>query len=227
MKIGYKTNFNGYISMLRAIQLLIKNKMLNFTELGIYICLIFQADYERRHKRTYGIITRDDKEIANELHYDYSTIYRHRKNLIRKGLLIETPEGYTKVPNFYLFELKYAQLLAKVSASHLHELFAEPKGNLEDLQELVARLQENELKKVNPSNASSNDSLVSSQEDINLDEIEKGIKKQQKQDKPANTIPQVSNRCFACGNTKFWKTKDGAIYCSTCHPPTLEREVIE
>ena len=180
MKITYKTNFNGYIILLRAIQLLIKDKTLDFTELGSYICLIAQADYDRRHKRTYSIIIRDDKEIADELGCDYSTIYRHRKNLIKKGLLVETSEGYTKVPNFYLFELKYAQYLAKVPAPHLHKLFAKPLGISEGLQELMAKLQDNKLQSVNSSSTSSKGNLGSShnfQQDIDIDEVDEAISK--------------------------------------------------
>lgn len=33
------------------------------------------------------------------------------------------------------------------------------------------------------------------------------------------------NPCYACGSTKFWKTKDGSINCVTCHPPASEEEV--
>ena len=33
--------------------------------------------------------------------------------------------------------------------------------------------------------------------------------------------------CYACGSTKFWKTKDDAINCSVCHPPASEGDVKE
>ena len=33
--------------------------------------------------------------------------------------------------------------------------------------------------------------------------------------------------CYSCSNTKFWKTKDEAINCVTCHPPASEEDVRE
>lgn len=33
--------------------------------------------------------------------------------------------------------------------------------------------------------------------------------------------------CYACGGIKFWKTKDGAVNCATCHPPVSEEDVKE
>jgi len=47
---------------------------------------------------------------------------------------------------------------------------------------------------------------------------------QQKQDEPASTSSQDPNPCYACGGTKYWETKDGAVNCATCHPPASEEE---
>ena len=41
---------------------------------------------------------------------------------------------------------------------------------------------------------------------------------------------QIKNQlkaCYACGSTKFWKTKDGATNCVVCHPPVSEANVAE
>jgi len=183
MKIGYKTNFSGYMHILRAIQLLIKDKTLNFTQFGVYICLVAQADFEKRHKRTYGIIIRDDKEIAGELNCDYTTIHKHRKALIKKGLLIEK-DGLTSVPNFHLFEHPFVWKLVKykLPIEKLHYLFANPQVSIDIVQSTIAELQEKQPQNAtNSSNLSSNDNLSSSQEDINSDEIAEGIEKQKEE----------------------------------------------
>lgn len=161
MKIDYKTNFSGYFHLLRAIQLLIKDKTLNFAQFGVYICLVAQADFDKRHKKTYGVIIRDDKEIASELGHDYTTIHKHRKDLIKKGLLIDK-DGLTLVPNFHLFEhpLPYKLTKLKVPVAKLHYLFANPHVDLAVVQSIIAKLQETQPQ------ISTNSSIVSSKGDL-------------------------------------------------------------
>lgn len=192
MKVEYKTNFSGYIQLLRAIQLLIKDGTLNFTQFGVYICLVMQADYERRHKKTYGVIIRDDKEIARKLGCNYTTIHKHRKELIKKGLLIEK-DGLTTVPNFHLFEYHIVWKLVKFKfpIAKLHHLFANPLISIEVVQSVIARLQEQQPQDTTiSSNVSSKSDLgssgVSSQEEFNYDDIEEGIVRtiQEKEDEP-------------------------------------------
>jgi hypothetical protein len=187
MKISYKTNFSGYLHILRAIQLLIKDKTLNFTQFGVYICLIAQADFEKRHKRTYGAITRDDREIAKELGCDYTTIHKHRKDFIKKGLFIER-DGLTVVPNFHLFEYHIVWKLTKLQypVAKLHHLFANPQIGIEIVQSIIAKLQEQQPQNnTNSSSFSSKGNLYSSQdnpqEEIDLDEADKGIERLQKE----------------------------------------------
>ena len=178
MKIEYKTNFSGYLHMLRAVQLLIKDKTLNFTQFGVYVCLVAQADFDKRHKRTYGVIIRDDKEIAKELNCDYTTIHKHRKRLIKKGLLVEK-DGLTSVPNFYLFEHPLVWKLVKYEfpVAKLQYLFAHPQVSIEIVQSIIAKLQKKQPQDTtNSSNLSSKGNLGSSQEGVNLDEIVEGIR---------------------------------------------------
>lgn len=40
-------------------------------------------------------------------------------------------------------------------------------------------------------------------------------------------LPEDVSSCSLCGNVRFWKTMDGAINCTTCHPPVLEEDVKE
>lgn len=144
MKIEYKTNFAGYISILRGIQHLLRNKTLNLTQLGAYICLVAQADYDPRHK-LHGVIIRDDEEIASGLGLDKSTIYLHRKELTRKGLLVEE-SGHAKIPNFYIFEHKWVKGLAKAPDRFLQRLIENPQREIENLPELIEKIQQAQLR---------------------------------------------------------------------------------
>lgn len=107
MKIKYKTNFAGYIPVLRSIQLLLKDHMLTFTQLGAFICFVSQADFDHRHPH-YTVIIRDDYQLAEEWGCSPSTVHRRRKELIDKGLLNEK-DGMTRVTNFTLFQLDWVK----------------------------------------------------------------------------------------------------------------------
>lgn len=170
MKIKYKTKFGGYVPLLRATFYLIKNKTLSFAQFGAYIFLISQVDFDRRHK-TYGVIIRDDYEIASELGCDSTTIYNQRKILIKKGLLQEK-DGVTSVPNFYLFESEWVKLLSKLPPELFQELFVKPQGGIEQLQKVIEKTQSSQLQKQPQSfNISSKDNLSSSQ-DIQDDDLD-------------------------------------------------------
>lgn len=175
MKIEHKTNFTGYFPILRAILYLVKNKTLNFTDLGAFICLVSQADYDSRHK-LYGVISREDKEIAAELGLDKTTIYLNRRKLIKKGLLVEE-NGFTKVPNFYIFEHKWVKGLAKARARFLQHLIENPQREIEDLPELIEKIQQAQLQnKPQSSSVSSKSNLSSSNNYLDLDEIDKFLR---------------------------------------------------
>lgn len=178
MRIHYETNFAGYFTVLRAIQYLLKNKTLNLTQLGAYFCFVAQADYDSRHK-LYGVITRDDEEIATKLGLDKTTIYHHRKQLIEKGLLVEE-NGLTKVPNFYIFEHKWVKGLVKAPVRYLQHLIENPQRVIENLQELIEKIQQAQLQnKPQSSSVSSKSNLssfdTSSQEELDIDEIARGL----------------------------------------------------
>lgn len=173
MKIEYKTNFEGYFPLLRAILYLLKEKRLSFTEFGVYVCLIAQVDFHESHK-TYGVIIRSDNEISHSLGCDSTTIFKHRKALIDKGFLIER-DGLTVVPNFYLFRKPWPQRLAKISSVFLQDLFAKPQEEIPGLQELIAKLQKHlPQKAIQSFNLSSKVDLGSSEGlrsyDANLEE---------------------------------------------------------
>lgn len=164
MKIKYKTKFNGYLPLLRAALYLMTSNTLSFAQFGAYIVLVSQADFDKRHKN-YGVIIRDDYEIADALGCDSTTVYNHRKTLIKKGLLQET-NGLTSVPNFYLFEHEWVKLLSKLPPEFFQELFVKPQGGVEQLQRVIEKTQSRQPQKQPQSfNVSSKGELSSSQKE--------------------------------------------------------------
>lgn len=121
MKIDYEANFNGYISIPRCLQLLIPQEKLTLSELGAYLCFVMQADYDTRHKN-YGIIIRDDKEIAKKLKLSPSTLYRQKMKLIQKGLLL-LENGNIKISNFSAFSISFLKTIANGSPEYQTDIF--------------------------------------------------------------------------------------------------------
>lgn len=164
MKLKYKTNFSGYLPILRGLLLLLKNHTLNFTQLGIYICLVSQVDFDDKHDN-YKILIRDDAELAKEWGVDASTIYRHRRSLIKKGLFIER-DGLTVLPNFHIFQLEWVKIFAKLPYSTLQTLFTELQEDIEKEQFFIAEVQKKQDQKDTQSfNVSSKGELSSSTKD--------------------------------------------------------------
>ncbi|MFA5750371.1 MAG: Lrp/AsnC family transcriptional regulator [Candidatus Shapirobacteria bacterium] len=121
MKIDYEANFKGYISIPRCIQLLIPQEKLTLSELGAYICFVMQADYDTRHKN-YGIILREDQEIAKKLNLSPSTLYRQKKKLIKRGLLIDENNNI-KLPNFPAFTISFLRTIANDPPEYQTNIF--------------------------------------------------------------------------------------------------------
>lgn len=130
MKKIYKVKDSSYMPVLRDIQKLLQNKVLTFTTLGSYMCFVFQADWDRKHN-TYRAILAEDKEIARYLECNETTIYRHKKTLIDKGLLEEI-EGNTYVKNIDMFSMSTVKILAKKNCplTNIHNYYAKPENTL-------------------------------------------------------------------------------------------------
>lgn len=164
MKIKYKTNFKGYLPILRAIQLLLKNKTINFTQLGAYICLVSQADFDHRHSN-FKVIIRDDQELAKEWSCSPTTVYRNRKHLIGVGLLDEE-EGLTKVPNYFVFELEWVKVIAKLPPALIKSLFTESESSIAKRDFVIEELQKKKDQKPTQSSSISSKSDLSSSEGL-------------------------------------------------------------
>jgi DNA-binding Lrp family transcriptional regulator len=142
IKVTYPINYSGYVPLLRRVLLLLKENIISISELGIYIYFVMQADFDKKHSK-YRVILRDDQQIANELGISSSTIYRHRKKLIKAGLLQE--DGcYTKVTNYRIFELETVKRIAKTPYIKPEKLFLASEENFENIEDSIANLQTNE-----------------------------------------------------------------------------------
>ncbi|MBP6044644.1 hypothetical protein KBC14_01645 [Candidatus Woesebacteria bacterium] len=165
MKIHYKTNFVGYISVLRGILLLLREKDFGFTQLGAYIAFVMQADFDKRHSN-YRLVIRDDKELAKAWGCSLSTIHRRRKELIKLGLL-EEKDGITEVTNYYLFDKEFVRLFAKLTESTLKGLFATSHKDIENEEYFIAEMQKKSSQNTpQSSNFPSKGELGLSEEDI-------------------------------------------------------------
>lgn len=172
MKLRYDPNFKGYLPILRCIQLLLKNRPLTLAQLGAYICFVAQADFDRRHKN-YGIIIRDDETLAKEWGFSPTTVYRNRKQLIKKGLLTER-DGITRVTDFYMFDSDLVKLLAKQELSTLQALFTKPQEEVAKEEFLIAELQKRKPQNTTQSsNVSSKGELglLPKEEIVDIDEV--------------------------------------------------------
>lgn len=145
IKVTYPINYQGYLPLLRRILLLVKDEHLTLQELGFYICLVMQADYDQRH-RNYRVIIRDDKQLAQEFGLNKTTIFRYRKKLIQAGLLIEE-NGLTKVMNFRIFELDWVQKIASIPHLSSKDLFLTPQQDIAEMEASIADLRENQGQK--------------------------------------------------------------------------------
>src|SRR4030067_2350972 len=96
MKIKSKPNLKGYVTLHRGVQQLLKDKSLDFTSFGALIGFVLQADWDKRHP-LYKCLLKNDAEIADEWGLDSSTVFRRRKDLIKRGFLIERVDGYTEI----------------------------------------------------------------------------------------------------------------------------------
>jgi len=142
MKIIYPINYAGYFPIQRSILTLISNRIIPLSQLGSFICLVSQADFDPRH-RYYSTILRDDNQIAAEFGINSTTIYRHRKDFIKAGLLFEE-NGVTKVTNYRMFDLEWVQKLAKRNNPHPEQLFLMPLDATASFESFIANLQNNQ-----------------------------------------------------------------------------------
>lgn len=149
MKIKYKTNYIGYISVLRGIQFLLKNPDFGFTQLGAYIAFVTQADWDRRHDN-YRVIIRDDQELAKAWNCSVSTVHRKRKELIKLGLLTEQ-DGTTRITNFYVFEKEWVKLFAKLPESTMQTIFATSHTEIEKKDYFIAEMHKKPSQKTSQS----------------------------------------------------------------------------
>lgn len=123
----YTTNYKGYISVLRILQIYLKDQTITLTEFAAYLILIMNADFDTRHE-SYGQIMRSDSEIAEGVGSDQSTIYRHRTSLIRKGLLLQE-DRYTYVKLLDLYTSTNIGKIAKMEPSRAQHYLAILKRN--------------------------------------------------------------------------------------------------
>lgn len=141
MNIKYKTNFKGYIPVPRGILNLIRDKEMTFNELGFFICLVMQADYDQRHQN-YKYVLRDDKELSQNLGCNQATIFRNRKKLAKIGVVM-CVEGNTQITNIDMFTTKGIREHLRKGLPIVSDSFTPLHWFMADDKDLYAKLHNN------------------------------------------------------------------------------------
>lgn len=180
MKIKYKTNLKGYITVLRSISLLLKDNTLDLSLLGAYLLFVMQADWDKKHDN-YTMIIRDDKQLASEWGCSQSTVNRKRNQLIKMGLL-KVENGITQVTNFSMFVPEWTKTYAKLPAETTKSLYSltidQVAKEISSLADMHKNQDQKSIQSFNvPSkenitlSSSNNKNIEDSYEDIDPDEI--------------------------------------------------------
>lgn len=177
-----RVNYHGYLALSRHSKLVLHD--LGHLYFGIYMGLIQEAVWDRA-KEDFGYIVATNKELEKLFGADESTISRHIKALSQKGYVVKT-KGKVKIIDFPLFEISIVRKLAKMDFASMQELRATVQELNAKVQEDIASLHDNQLHNTSQSfNVSSKVDLGlsqdSSEEKIDLEEIDKGIEQMRKE----------------------------------------------
>lgn len=86
MKIEIKINLTGSLPVPRAVSCLVNQRIITISDLGWYLLFVMQADFGHKYK-TYGVVTKSDSILAQEINCNPTTVFKKRKKLIKVGLL--------------------------------------------------------------------------------------------------------------------------------------------
>ena len=171
-----RLNYHGYLGLLRHNKLVLHE--LGHLYFGTYMGLVLEATWDRA-KEDYGCVVATNKELEMLFGTHESTISRHIKLLTFKRYVVKT-KGIIKIIDFPLFELSIVRKLAGKDFASMQELRATVQELDAKVQEDIANMHDNQLQ--NTSQSSSVSSKVnlslsqdSLEEDLNLEEIDKGI----------------------------------------------------
>lgn len=175
--------YKGYIVIPRGIILPFLGKPLHLPEFGIFIAIVIECDWDRRHS-TYGCLTKSDSELAIRWGCNVSTMWRYKKRLLKMGLLVRQ-DKLIRVRYFEWFEAPFVKQLAKIPIATMQELIAKSQELIADMQGNIADVQnsqdQNKPQSFNVSSKGnlslSNDNIGLSQDEI--DWINKNIKDEQ------------------------------------------------
>lgn len=146
----------GYQKASRDRFFLLTEGVLNHEEFIVYEFCIAITDWDRSHS-TYGSFDATNKDIAEILNWRRdSTVSRHRSNLIKKGILLPTPDNRTRVFDFEQWQRNKPPTKTSDSNSAVMQ------GEAAKLQQMPAFLHELSAKLQKSSPQTTNQSLVSS-----------------------------------------------------------------
>lgn len=117
---------------------LLINKVLNQEEFILYEFGIAITDWDIEHVETYGTFEATNKEIAMALGWKSdSTVSRHKKSLIKKGLFYIENSGLISPKDFDKWQLR------KFLPAKIHESPAHAQTQPANIQDSSSKMQEN------------------------------------------------------------------------------------
>ncbi len=153
----------GYQKANRYRIMLLVTKTLNQEEFILYEIAIAITDWDRRHLETYGLFKATNSELAYLCGWDSdSTVSRHKKSLLEKGIFLDASNGYLRVKDFEDWQLR------KTYPAENQDLPAETLTSPADIHDSSAEMHEIPSQQDRYSLVSSKDNLGLSDEDMEL-----------------------------------------------------------
>lgn len=166
--------FHGYLILPRQAKLLLQD--LGYALYGFHQCLLMDALWFRGNPQI-GCITKTQKELAITFQTTQPTVSRLLAKLEGKQYIIRH-KGCIRLRYFPLFLADVNKKTHSKDYANLHELYADVDSINAELQEKYTQLHEKRAQNTNQRlYISSKVNLSSSQEDINLNDVDEGIER--------------------------------------------------
>lgn len=163
---------NGYLQLPRSTLLLLQETDMDFADYGFYLFLVQIADWDKGHS-TYGVVKKNDVELARITNCNPSTIGRRKQKLLKYGvILLEHDSHLMKIVQYEKFTSRIAQKLSRQPIASSQDEFAQSQIVIADTQNRVAEMQKSDLGSEHSFSSSFKDNLCFSETSIPLEDQE-------------------------------------------------------
>lgn len=175
MNMNIPKRFTGYLLYCRNMALIFRDQPSKVTLWGLYSFFTMQADWDSRHD-TYGNLP-TNSQLSKILLLSQPTISRGKSKLEAMGL-IETVNRVSRIKHINFFKSSFANELSKKTFSNSKEVIQYMNEIDSKLNDFNAYVKENKHENDDPFSFPFKSDLSSSDSNsLDLDEIDRGIKK--------------------------------------------------